>query len=161
MIKIDDLTISFGQHVVLQNINLQIQKNMITTIVGESGCGKSVLMKAIEGLIVPTSGSIQIDGENLMEQNRDGVKRIRKKMAMLFQGSALLDSLDVFQNVALPLKEHTQTTDNEIYKIVEEKLNLVGLENVMNKMPSELSGGMKKESCLGQSYHSSTRLYNL
>ncbi|MCF7793613.1 MAG: ATP-binding cassette domain-containing protein [Candidatus Cloacimonetes bacterium] len=123
---------------------------MITTIVGESGCGKSVLMKAIEGLIVPTSGSIEIDGEKLLDQNRDGVKRIRKKMAMLFQGSALLDSLDVFQNVALPLKEHTQTSDDEIFEIVEEKLNLVGLENVMHKMPSELSGGMKKRVALAR-----------
>ncbi|HHE38618.1 MAG TPA: ATP-binding cassette domain-containing protein, partial [Candidatus Cloacimonetes bacterium] len=144
MIKINDLTISFGEHTVLQNINLQILKNRITTIVGASGCGKSVLMKAIEGLIIPDSGNIEIDGENLLVQNRDGVRRIRKKIAMLFQGAALLDSLTVYQNVALPLKEHTKKNDKEIYRIVEEKLNLVGLKNVMSKMPSELSGGMKK-----------------
>ena len=150
MIKINDLTISFGEHTVLQNINLQILKNRITTIVGASGCGKSVLMKAIEGLIIPDSGNIEIDGENLLVQNRDGVRRIRKKIAMLFQGAALLDSLTVYQNVALPLKEHTKKNDKEIYRIVEEKLNLVGLKNVMSKMPSELSGGMKKRVSLAR-----------
>lgn len=150
MIKINDLTISFGSHVVLQNIDLQIKKNEITTIVGQSGCGKSVLMKAIEGLIVPEQGTIQIDGEELLQQKRDGVKRIHKKIAMLFQGAALLDSLTVFQNIALPLREHTKLTDQEIIKIVDEKLKLVGLEDVLEKMPSELSGGMKKRVALAR-----------
>lgn len=150
MIRINNLTISFGEHVVLQNINLQIRKGKITTIVGASGCGKSVLMKAIEGLIVPEAGDIEIDGENLLAQNREGVIRIRKKIAMLFQGAALLDSLTVYQNVALPLKEHTQKSDDEICRLVEDKLNLVGLDNVMSKMPAELSGGMKKRVALAR-----------
>ncbi len=150
MIEIKNLTISFGEHVVLQNIDLQISKHKITTIVGQSGCGKSVLMKAIEGLIPFSSGTIKIDGETMMEQNRAGVERIRKKIAMLFQESALLDSLSVFQNVALPLKEHSSYSEEQVFVLVNEKLQLVGLQHAMDKMPAELSGGMKKRVALAR-----------
>ena len=150
VIEIKNLTIRFDDNIVLQNIDLQIPKHTLTTIVGQSGSGKSVLMKAIEGLIRFTAGSIEIDGEKLVEQDRTGVERIRKKIAMLFQESALLDSLNVFQNIALPLKEHASYADEEVFSLVQEKLRLLGLQNVMEKMPSELSGGMKKRVALAR-----------
>lgn len=150
MIEIKDLTISFDGTSVLEGIDLKIHRHKITTIVGQSGSGKSVLMKTIEGLIIPESGKILIDEIDMFSLNRKKLKQARRKIAMLFQGAALLDSLNVFQNVALPLKEHTSLTDEEIFKAVDEKLNMVGLENIMEKMPSELSGGMKKRVALAR-----------
>jgi phospholipid/cholesterol/gamma-HCH transport system ATP-binding protein len=150
VIEIKDLKISFDGVSILDGINLNIQQNEITTIIGQSGCGKSVLMKAIEGLIVPESGTILIDGIDLFSLNRKKLKKARRKIAMLFQGAALLDSLNAFQNIALPLKEHTSLSDEEIYRSVEDKLKLVGLVDVMEKMPSELSGGMKKRIALAR-----------
>lgn len=150
MIKIKDLTINFDEHIVLQDIDLQIPKHKITSIVGQSGCGKTVLVKAIEGLIKPRKGSILIDEEELSQQNREGLKRIRRKIAMLFQGAALLDSLNVFQNVALPLIEHSQLSYPQIVEAVKNKLELVGLAGIYEKMPDELSGGMKKRVALAR-----------
>lgn len=150
MIEIKDLTISFNGISVLDKINLTLQQHEITTIVGQSGCGKSVLMKAIEGLIIPESGTILIDEIDLFSLNRKKLKKARRKIAMLFQAAALLDSLNAFQNIALPLKEHTSLSEEEIFQAVEEKLKLVGLVDVMEKMPSELSGGMKKRIALAR-----------
>ena len=150
MIEIKDLTISFDDKIVLDNINLNIRKGEMTTIVGQSGCGKSVLMKAIEALIIPRSGEILIDGTDLFSLSRKELNLTRRKITMLFQGAALLDSLNVYQNVALPLKEHTKLSEKEILKLVEEKLELVGLIDLHKKMPSELSGGMKKRVALAR-----------
>jgi len=150
VIEIKDLTISFNGISVLDKINLTLQQHEITTIVGQSGCGKSVLMKAIEGLIIPESGTILIDEIDLFSLNRKKLKKARRKIAMLFQAAALLDSLNAFQNIALPLKEHTSLSEEEIFQAVEEKLKLVGLVDVMEKMPSELSGGMKKRIALAR-----------
>ena len=150
MIEIKDLTISFDDKIVLDSINLNIRKNEMTTIVGQSGCGKSVLMKAIEALIIPRSGEILIDGTDLFSLSRKELNLTRRKITMLFQGAALLDSLNVYQNVALPLKEHTNLSEKEILKLVEEKLELVGLIDLHKKMPSELSGGMKKRVALAR-----------
>ncbi|MFC1898140.1 ABC transporter ATP-binding protein [Candidatus Cloacimonadota bacterium] len=144
MIEIKDLTISFDDKTVLEKLNLNIAKGQITTIVGQSGCGKSVLMKAIEALIAPQSGELIIDGVNFFALSHRELNIARQKIAMLFQGAALLDSLNVYQNVALPLKEHTKLSDDEIFQLVDEKLKLVGLSGLHKEMPSELSGGMKK-----------------
>ena len=150
MIEIKNLSISFGDQQILKNIDLTIPENQITIIVGQSGTGKSVLMKCIEGLIEPVEGSIIIDKKNIFDLNKYELNEIRKKMAMLFQGSALLDSLNVYQNIALPLIEHTDLSEDVILKEVTEKLQLVGLKDVLTKMPSELSGGMKKRVALAR-----------
>ncbi|MBT3755665.1 MAG: ATP-binding cassette domain-containing protein [Candidatus Cloacimonetes bacterium] len=150
MIEIKNLSISFSDQEILKNINFTISENKITIIVGQSGTGKSVLMKCIEGLIEPDEGSIIIDEKNIYTLNKPELNEIRKKMAMLFQGSALLDSLNVYQNVALPLIEHTELSEAEILEEVTDKLELVGLKDVLTKMPSELSGGMKKRVALAR-----------
>ena len=150
MIEIKNLSISFGDQEILKNIDFTILENRITIIVGQSGTGKSVLMKCIEGLIEPVEGSIIVDEKNIFTLSKLELNETRKKMAMLFQGSALLDSLNVYQNVALPLIEHTSLSEIEILKEVKEKLELVGLKDVLSKMPSELSGGMKKRVALAR-----------
>jgi len=150
MIEIKNLSVSFSEQEILKNINLTIRENQITIVVGQSGTGKSVLMKCIEGLIEPVEGSIIIDEVDLFTLNKQELNETRKKMAMLFQGSALLDSLNVYQNVALPLIEHTDLSEGAILKEVKEKLELVGLKDVLTKMPSELSGGMKKRVALAR-----------
>lgn len=148
MIEIKNLTIRFGAKTILDEIDLNIKKGEITTIVGQSGCGKTVLMKAIEALIIPQQGEIFIDGIKLFSLSRKELNATRRKVAMLFQGAALLDSLNVFQNVALPLKEHTELSEEEIFNIVDEKLTLLGLDGLHDAMPAELSGGMKKRVAL-------------
>ena len=150
MIEIKNPSISFSDQEILKNINFTISENKITIIVGQSGTGKSVLMKCIEGLIEPDEGSIIIDEKNIYTLNKPELNETRKMMAMLFQGSALLDSLNVYQNVALPLIEHTELSEAEILEEVTDKLELVGLKDVLTKMPSELSGGMKKRVALAR-----------
>lgn len=150
MIEIKNLSISFGDQEILKSIDLTIRENQITIIVGQSGTGKSVLMKCIEGLIEPNEGFIIIDDKDLFALNKQQLNETRKNMAMLFQGSALLDSMNVYQNVALPLIEHTDLSEKAILKEVTEKLELVGLKDVLTKMPSELSGGMKKRVALAR-----------
>ncbi len=150
MIEIKDLSMILSDKKILEDINLKINQNEIISIVGHSGSGKSVLMKTVEGLLVPTSGSVFIDGKDLFRLSRKKKNAVRRKMAMLFQGSALLDSLDVFQNVALPLVEHTNLTEEEIRLKVQHCLELVDLKNIMEQMPSELSGGMKKRVALAR-----------
>ena len=150
MIEIKGLTISFDGKTVLENIDLDIRKNEITTIVGQSGCGKSVLMKTIEGLINPETGTVFVDGKNIFSLSRKELNSTRRKLAMLFQGAALLDSLNVYQNVALPLMEHSKLSEDKILELVTDKLKLLGLIDVLDKMPSELSGGMKKRVALAR-----------
>ncbi len=150
MIEIKGLTISFDGKTVLENIDLNILKNEITTIVGQSGCGKSVLMKTMEGLINPETGTVLVDGKNIFSLSRRELNSTRRKLAMLFQGAALLDSLNVYQNIALPLMEHSKLSEDKILELVTDKLKLLGLIDVLDKMPSELSGGMKKRVALAR-----------
>jgi phospholipid/cholesterol/gamma-HCH transport system ATP-binding protein len=150
VIEIKGLTISFDGETVLENIDLDIRKNEITTIVGQSGCGKSVLMKTIEGLINPETGTVLVDGKNIFSLSSKELNSTRRKLAMLFQGAALLDSLNVYQNVALPLMEHSKLSEDKILMLVTDKLKLLGLIDVLDKMPSELSGGMKKRVALAR-----------
>ncbi|MBN1948687.1 MAG: ATP-binding cassette domain-containing protein, partial [Candidatus Cloacimonetes bacterium] len=150
MIELRELTIGFSGRTVLDKIDLTIREGEITIIIGRSGCGKSVLMKSIEGLVKPVAGTILIDGVEITQLPEKELYRIRKKMAMLFQGSALLDSLNVYQNVALPLFEHTGGSAEEIRKVVTDNLELVGLPDILDRMPVELSGGMKKRVALAR-----------
>jgi len=144
MIKLVDIHKSFGRQKVLDGLNLDIEDGKTTVIIGGSGGGKSVLLKHIIGLLKPDSGQVFVDGVDIVSLNDRDLNEIRKKFGMLFQEAALFDSMNVMGNVAFPLREHTRKKDKEIREIVKEKLKAVGLTGVEDKMPSELSGGMRK-----------------
>ena len=150
MIEIIKISKSFNGQKVLDDLDLNIDPGKITVIIGQSGGGKSVLLKHIIGLIRPDSGQIIIDGIDITNLNDKKLNEVRKKFGMLFQDAALFDSMTVGENVAFPLNEHKRLSRKEINKIVDDKLNLVGLENVTHKMPSELSGGMRKRAGLAR-----------
>jgi phospholipid/cholesterol/gamma-HCH transport system ATP-binding protein len=143
-IRIVDLHKSFGMQKVLDGIDLEIEKGKITVIIGKSGGGKSVLLKHLIGLIKPDQGAIWINGIEITKLKDKELNEIRIKFGMLFQEAALFDSMDVFDNIAFPLREHTKKAEKEIEKIVENKLKQVGLLRFGDKMPAELSGGMRK-----------------
>ena len=144
MIEIIDVHKGFGGHNVLRGVNLSVEKGESMTVIGGSGSGKSVLIKHIIGLLFPDKGRVLVDGQELNKVDEYGLNEIRKKFGMLFQMAALFDSLSVWENVGFSLKQHTKLSDREIRKIATEKLALVGLKDVEDKMPAELSGGMKK-----------------
>lgn len=145
MIEIINVHKKFENNYVLKGINLKIDKGETLVIIGQSGCGKSVLLKHIVGLLEPDEGEIKIDGQLLDMRNRKSLYEIRRKFGFLFQGAALFDSLTVGQNVSLPLIENEiETDEKKINDLVEEKLALVGLPGIEELKPSELSGGMKK-----------------
>ncbi len=144
MIEVINVHKNFGDLPVLRGVNLSVEKGESMTVIGGSGSGKSVLIKHIIGLLYPDKGRVIVDGQVLNDLDEHGLNELRKKFGMLFQMAALFDSLSVWENVGFSLKQHTKLPDREIRKIVTEKLALVGLKDVENKMPSELSGGMKK-----------------
>jgi phospholipid/cholesterol/gamma-HCH transport system ATP-binding protein len=139
-----DIHKSFGKQKVLDGLNLDIEDGKTTVIIGRSGGGKSVLLKHIIGLLKPDSGQVLIDDVDMTKLNERDLNEIRKRFGMLFQEAALFDSMTVGENVAFPLREHTKMTEEEIRQIVSDRLRSVGLTGVEEKMPSELSGGMKK-----------------
>jgi phospholipid/cholesterol/gamma-HCH transport system ATP-binding protein len=143
-IRIIDIQKNFGTQKVLDGINLEIEKGKITVIIGKSGGGKSVLLKHIVGLLKPDGGEIWINDTEITHLNYRSLNEVRKSFGMLFQEAALFDSMNVFDNVAFPLREHRRMTEKEIGRAVEERLKQVGLLSFMEKMPGELSGGMKK-----------------
>jgi phospholipid/cholesterol/gamma-HCH transport system ATP-binding protein len=143
-IRVTDIHKSFDGQKVLNGINLEIEKGKITVIIGKSGGGKSVLMKHLIGLLKPDRGEIWVEGTEITRLTEARLNEVRRKFGMLFQEAALFDSMTVGENVAFPLKEHTNLADREIEEIVADKLKQVGLVDVEAKMPSELSGGMKK-----------------
>lgn len=144
MINLVDIHKSFRNNVVLNGLDLLIEVGKVTVIIGQSGGGKSVLLKHMIGLIRPDKGKVEIDGQDITAFNERQLNEIRKRFGMLFQEAALFDSMTVGQNVAFPLIEHTKLPKSTIREIVSEKLAHVGLRGVEDKMPSELSGGMKK-----------------
>jgi phospholipid/cholesterol/gamma-HCH transport system ATP-binding protein len=145
MIEIYDLHKSFGDNEVLSGVNLIINKGQTIVIIGRSGCGKSVLIKHIVGLLQPDAGWVKVDGKTVSDLHAKDLYELRKMFGFLFQGAALFDSLTVEENVALPLEESKNGFSKiEIEKIVKEKLDLVGLKDFHNLKPAELSGGMKK-----------------
>ncbi len=150
MIEVINLTISINGEEILRNISLIIPDNKITVIAGKSGGGKSVLIKTIDGIMRPQSGKILIDGVDISALKINELNAIRKKMGLLFQGGALFDSMNVFQNIALPLYEHTDYTPDKIEKIVDDKLKILGLNNCSGKYPADLSGGMTKRVALAR-----------
>jgi len=145
-----DLKKRFGEHEVLKGINLSIAEGETIVVLGGSGAGKSVLLRHINGLLKPDAGRVFVDGEDITDFSEEQLIPIRTKVGMVFQGGALFDSLDVFENVAYALREHTTFSEEEIAARVNEKLRLVGLENAQEMMPSDLSGGMKKRVSLAR-----------
>lgn len=150
MIKIEKLTKYFGRKMVLENIALEVQAGQAVAIIGPSGCGKSTLLKLLIKLEQPTSCRILIDGQDVNQLSPETLVNLRKKIGMIFQTSALFDSLTVFENVAFALREHTQKSEREIKRIVAEKLEMVELSATEELMPSELSGGMQKRVCIAR-----------
>lgn len=144
MIDIRSLTKSFGENLVWRDVNLQIPKGETMAIIGRSGCGKSVLLKHINALLVPDEGQILVDGENVFELGYVKLRRLRQRFGILFQGAALFDSITTFENVAFPLRYFTDLTEEQIRERVLESLAMVKLENVSGKSTAELSGGMRK-----------------
>lgn len=150
MIEIVNVSKFFGEKRALNNISLTIPDGETLAIIGGSGSGKSTLLRLMIGLIKPTSGKILIDGEDISNFNEEQMTKIRLKMGMVFQYSALFDSMTVGENVAFGLVEHTNLPREKINRIVKEKLAQVGLPDVENRMPNELSGGMKKRVSLAR-----------
>lgn len=144
MITIRNVHKSFGSQKVLDGLDLDIPDGKITAIIGPSGEGKSVLLKHLIGLLQPDSGEVEVDGESIIDLRRSELNRIREKFGMLFQNVALFDSMTVFENVAFQLQEKTSLSKEEIRSRVLTALEDVGLKNIENKFPDELSGGMKK-----------------
>lgn len=143
-IEIKEVHKNFNHFQVLKGVNLTIQKGETIVIIGRSGCGKSVLLKNIIGILKPESGEILVDGLNINELNEYQLNEHRKSFGMLFQGAALFDSLTVKENVAFGLEEHLNLPAKEISNRVREYLGMVGLEGIDDKKPAELSGGMRK-----------------
>jgi phospholipid/cholesterol/gamma-HCH transport system ATP-binding protein len=149
-IEVNNLVTHYGDREILKNISFSIPKGLTTVILGGSGCGKSTLLKHLIGLLKPTKGSIFIHGKDITIMNEEGLNDIRKKMGVLFQGSALLNSMTILENVALPMREHTKLKDSTMQIMVRMKLDLVGLSGFDSFYPSQLSGGMKKRAGLAR-----------
>lgn len=144
MIRIVNLHKAFGENRVLQGVNLQIERGETMAVIGQSGSGKSVLIKLLIGILKPDQGEIYIDGLEITRLKEDKLQSVTKKFGMLFQGAALFDSLTVGQNVSFGLERYTNFSEEEKQELVTESLNKVGLRGVEHLMPHELSGGMKK-----------------
>jgi phospholipid/cholesterol/gamma-HCH transport system ATP-binding protein len=143
-IVVHELWKTFGGNQVLKGVSLQMMPGTTTVVLGASGSGKTVLMKHIMGLFKPDSGEVIVDGENISAMDRQQLAKFRTRMGMVFQNSALFDSLTVGENVAFPLREHTKLSEEQIRKRVRDTLAVVELFGVEDKFPAELSGGMRK-----------------
>jgi phospholipid/cholesterol/gamma-HCH transport system ATP-binding protein len=149
-ISVVDLYKSFGDQAVLKGVNLEVEGGKITTIIGGSGSGKTVLLKHLNALVVPDRGRVLVDGQDITRLGARALNEIRQKFGVLFQGAALLDSMSIFDNVAFPLREKTKFGESQITKRVEERLDQVGLSGMGYKFPAEVSGGMKKRAGLAR-----------
>jgi len=150
MIEVIDLHKSLNGVPVLKGINFKVEKGEILALIGKSGHGKSVLLKHIVGIMKPDQGNILIDGEDITKSRGTALERLRRRSGFLFQGGALFDSINVFENVAFPLREKTHMEKEKIREKVLQELGQVGLPGVENKYPAELSGGMKKRVALAR-----------
>ncbi len=144
MIEVRDLKKSFGRHVVLDGVSFKVETGESVVIIGRSGGGKSILLKHLIGLLTPDAGQVLVDGEDLCGLNERQLLRVRGKFGMLFQGAALFDSLNVFENVAFALRRRRDLSPEELRRKVAEVLDMVELSGTEEKKPSELSGGMRK-----------------
>jgi phospholipid/cholesterol/gamma-HCH transport system ATP-binding protein len=150
VISLRGIAKSFSERVVLHGIDLDVAKGETLVVIGKSGTGKSVLLKIVAGLMKPDSGHVTIDGTRLDHADRETTMTLRRRMGFVFQGAALFDSLTIAQNVGLGLSETTKKYDEEIAAIVQERLEWVGLQGQGDKLPSQLSGGMRKRASLAR-----------
>jgi phospholipid/cholesterol/gamma-HCH transport system ATP-binding protein len=151
MIRVVDLHKTFGGQEVLKGVNLDFETGKITTIIGGSGCGKTVLLKHLNALLLPDRGSVLVDGRDITKLGQSALNKVRQKFGVLFQSAALLDSMTIYDNVAFPLREKTKLKEQEIDKKVNDSLAQVGLTGMGYKYPAEVSGGMKKRAGLARS----------
>jgi phospholipid/cholesterol/gamma-HCH transport system ATP-binding protein len=150
LVEIRDLSFAYADRFVLQGINLTARRGQIVAIMGNSGCGKTTLMRLIGGQLKPTRGKVMVDGQSVGELDFQSLYRLRRRMGMLFQFGALFTDLSVFENVAFQLREHTDLPEEMIRDLVLMKLNAVGLRGAQDLMPSELSGGMARRVALAR-----------
>jgi len=144
MIEVRGLHKSFDEHAVLKGIDLTVPEGATTVVLGGSGSGKTVLMKHMIGLLRPDQGEVFVDGQEIGQLDEPELASVRRKFGMVFQAAALFDSMTVFENVAFPLREHARLSEEAVARIVHEKLDVVGLRDIDDKHPAELSGGMRK-----------------
>jgi len=149
-IEVIGLVTHYGDREILKNISISIPRGMTTVILGGSGCGKSTLLKHLIGLLKPTKGKILTDGKDITLMKEEELNEVRKKMGVLFQGAALLNSMTLSDNVALPMREHTKLKESTMQIMVRMKLDLVDLSGFEDFYPSQLSGGMKKRAGLAR-----------
>ncbi|MCW4207053.1 MAG: ABC transporter ATP-binding protein [Candidatus Thiodiazotropha lotti] len=150
LVKIRDLHFYHGDRPIFQGVNIDIPRGRVTAIMGPSGTGKTTLLKLIGGQLRPTRGSIEVDGQDVHKLSRKALYQLRMRMGMLFQSGALLTDLSVYDNVAYPLREHTNLPESMIRRLVLMKLEAVGLRGARELMPSELSGGMARRVALSR-----------
>lgn len=150
VVSFQDFTVCFGEKVALQGVNLDVYENETLALIGGSGAGKSVLVRSLIGLESPTSGRILFQGEDIVGKSEAEFIEIRKRIAYAFQFGALFDSFSVFDNLAYPLREHTNLTEAEIKDKVQEILSVLGLEGTEKLFPANLSGGMQKRLGVGR-----------
>ncbi|RLF59159.1 MAG: polyamine ABC transporter ATP-binding protein [Thermoplasmata archaeon] len=150
IIQVRDLVAGYGEEVILDGISFDVYEGEIFVVLGGSGCGKSTLLKHLIGLIKPISGRIIIDGDDLSHSDDETFQKILRKIGVLYQSAALLGSLTLAENVALPIEEYTDLPKDSIETLVKMKLNLVNLDGYENHLPSEISGGMKKRAGLAR-----------
>jgi phospholipid/cholesterol/gamma-HCH transport system ATP-binding protein len=150
VISIQGISKSFGSHTVLQDITFDVPRGKTSAVLGPSGTGKSVLLKVVIGLLAPDAGQVYIDGDPIVGVREKEVLRIRRKIGVLFQDGALFGSMNLFDNIAFPLVEHTNKTDKEVRSLVLRKSELVGLVDHLHKLPGEVSGGMRKRAGLAR-----------
>ncbi len=150
LVSINDLSFNRGDRVIYDNLNLEIKRGQITAIMGPSGTGKTTLLRLIGGQLQPQTGDIVFDGDSIPNLNTQQLYNARMKMGMLFQSGALFNNLNVFENVAFPIREHTNLSDEIIRPMVLMKLEAVGLRGAQQLMPSELSGGMARRAALAR-----------
>jgi phospholipid/cholesterol/gamma-HCH transport system ATP-binding protein len=151
VVRVEDLTLGYGERVVLEDVNLSVSSGEIVTILGGSGCGKSTLLKAMIGLLPPWKGNVVLGGEVITGRDKvSALAAARRKIGVLFQSGALLGSLSLAENIALPIQEFTKLPPEVIEAIVHLKLEMVGLEGFDTLLPAELSGGMRKRAALAR-----------
>lgn len=149
-IEVKHLRMAYSNFVVTENISFNVNRSEIFFVVGGSGCGKTTLLKHMIGLLTPTKGDILYDGQSLIHSQGNEKEQILHKFGVLYQANALWTSMTLLENIALPLEQHTQLSENEIKEIASVKLSLVGLRGFENFYPSELSGGMRKRAGLAR-----------
>jgi phospholipid/cholesterol/gamma-HCH transport system ATP-binding protein len=145
-VEVDNVYKAFGSHQVLNGLTLNFADNAVTTLLGPSGTGKSVLLKHLVGLLLPDAGSIRVFGEDVGFMTDDELFAMRKRFGVLFQDGALFGSMNIYDNVAFPLRKHTKQHEDEIHETVMQRMREVGLERAAQKLPSEISGGMRKRA---------------